>query len=318
MEKSQGGDGNGIAFLQDGTIRVAKGVQAKTDALALFASEIESPILFHTRRASSGPIVDSLCQPFMQGGIAITHNGHWGSWDEVARELIMAGHIDAHYPINDSLTAATAVAQYGRYFLETIHTGVFVIMTLNGTYLHLRGGSFEYLEDVGYASEFPTSWLSKTMKNDTIATLEPDGPEFEMGGWQLHRGVPLFGASVVHTIPSAKENNTEDLCILCEKEPRVYGSRMCQDCCALCAEDLCVLCGMDEPVDGGLCQGCLDKWAKYLGDDCPHEPRTTLCTGCGEKPAAGTVRIDGYREDLCEECLADVNMAYYAQKYGAS
>lgn len=193
LDSSQGGDGMGVATIYNGQIRVVRGLSKGIDDLALTARESEGPALFHTRRATTGPVCDYLCQPFVVDNTAIVHNGLWRDWDDVATELIIRGLLDAHYPINDSLTAAVMAAKFGRYSLEVITSGVFVGMTINGAWLHLRGGSFEWCgEDNIYASDFPKDWPSSSKKimKDSIAILHSGGPGFEEGGLAKTSTIP--------------------------------------------------------------------------------------------------------------------------------
>lgn len=198
LEKKQGGEGNGLALVwPDNTIEAAKGLDEKPEDLAMLANYAAGPALFHTRRATSGAVCNELCQPFVIDDVAVVHNGMWKDWDSVALELILQGKMDGNAPINDSLTAAVLASKFGRYALETIYMGVFVIMKPEGAWLHLRGGSFEYCPDLGiYASEFPNDWpKTRGIRHDSIAFLAEDGPDFECGGWKTYSYTP--GAVVV-------------------------------------------------------------------------------------------------------------------------
>lgn len=190
LEKRMGGDGNGLATIIDGEISVFKGVSLDVKILANIASRVTGPVLFHTRRATSGGICNALCQPFVNNGTALVHNGIWMDWGDAGMELILQGHLDASVPINDSLAAATLAANHGRYALEAIDSGVFVVMALDGAWLHLRQGFFRWCESMGvYASDFPKAWPpAKSFGDDAIAYLGEDGPEFECGGWYTTRG----------------------------------------------------------------------------------------------------------------------------------
>lgn len=197
LEQSMGGEGNGLALTwPDNTIEAFKGLDDTVEELAMIAKCSSGPILFHTRRATSGGVCDALCQPFVIGDMAFAHNGIWGDWDDVAIELLIQGDMDGNKPINDSLTAAAFVAKYGRYALEAISLGVFVVMKPDGTWLHLRAGSFAYCPDLGiYASAFPKKdWpRSKDIAIDSIALLTADGPEFQCGGWREHNYHRVIG-----------------------------------------------------------------------------------------------------------------------------
>ena len=195
LEKGMGGDGNGLATIINGRIALFKGVSLDVKVLARIASSTDGPVLFHTRRATTGGICDALCQPFMYNGTALVHNGIWRGWDGPAMELILQGTLDGNAPINDSLVAAALAANYGRYTLEAIDTGVFVVMTAEGAWLHLRSGTFKYCEEMGvYASDFPRSWpVPRSLGDDAIAFLGEDGPTFECGGWWTGRSFLYTG-----------------------------------------------------------------------------------------------------------------------------
>lgn len=195
LEKSMGGDGNGLVTTTDGTLRAFKGVGMGVKFLARIADNANGPVLFHTRRATTGGICNALCQPFVGNGTALVHNGIWRGWDGPAMELILQGSLDANAPINDSLAAAALVANYGRYTLEAISSGVFVVMTTKGAWLHLRSGTFKYCEDMGiYASDFPKGWpVARSFGDDAIAFLGEDGPTFECGGWWTSKTILYTG-----------------------------------------------------------------------------------------------------------------------------
>lgn len=195
LEKKQGGDGNGLAYYDDadGALCYVGGVEQSSAHLASLASVCVGPVLFHTRLASSGGVMDALCQPIIQDGVAFAHNGTWHGWPSVAQELIFAGKLNANYPINDSVTAAAMAIEYGRYSLETIKAGVFVLMEDGVAKLHLRTGVFRWSRELGiYASDFETGVDSESIADNSIATLCPDGPEFECGGYYKASAVRTF------------------------------------------------------------------------------------------------------------------------------
>lgn len=229
LEKSVGGHGNGLATVIDGSIKVFKGVRLDVKVLANIAAHAEGPVLFHTRRATTGGICNALCQPFVGNGTALVHNGIWRDWADPAMELILQGSLDANAPINDSLTAAVLVANYGRYTLEAINSGVFVVMTTKGAWLHLRQGTFKYCEELAiYASDFPKEgWpIAKSFGDDVVAYLGGDAPVFECGGWWTARrllyakyakGAPR---PIVHHQPAWEEDDDDELDKLAEKYER--------------------------------------------------------------------------------------------------
>lgn len=203
LEGTMGGDGNGLAIINGNKPMLVKGVRMDVGILARIAASASNPVLFHTRRATTGAVCNTLCQPFVDNGTALVHNGIWRDWQSPAMELILQGDLDANGPINDSLAAAALVAKYGRYTLEAINSGVFVVMTTEGAWLHLRQGVFKYCEDLDvYASDFPKDWPTpRSFGNDAIAFLGEDGPIFECGGWWSERSFLYKGAGhpvVVH------------------------------------------------------------------------------------------------------------------------
>jgi hypothetical protein len=208
----------------DGSIKVFKGVKLDVKILARIAAHAEGPVLFHTRRATTGGVCNALCQPFVDDGTALVHNGVWGGWANPAMELILQGSLDANAPINDSLAAATLVANYGRYTLEAINSGVFVVMTTEGAWLHLRQGTFKYCEEMGvYASDFPKKhWpTARSFGDDAIAYLGEDGPMFECGGWWTPKTFLYTKGTKKHTVvhhkPAWEEDDDDELEELAEK-----------------------------------------------------------------------------------------------------
>lgn len=199
LDKAMGGDGVGVAYVKGGHIYTFKGCNVSPAAAAHVARESEGAALFHTRRATTGPVCDHLCQPFGINGVAVVHNGIWRDWAGTAKELLIRGQMDGGYPINDSLAAANMAANLGRYSLEVIDSGVFVVMTPTSAHLHLRSGCFEWCGDEKiYASAFPNDWpTSKKMKGDTIATLATGGPKFEDGGFSKFK-IPRIPGMVVY------------------------------------------------------------------------------------------------------------------------
>lgn len=78
LEKSAGGDGNGIGGFVDGHPIINKSVEKKASEFAgnLLDPAWDNGILFHTRRASVGLINDSNCHPYIYGDTITIHNGH--------------------------------------------------------------------------------------------------------------------------------------------------------------------------------------------------------------------------------------------------
>lgn len=214
LEKKQGGDGNGLALTwpDSDDIDVIKGLDATTDELAAMATYSDGPALFHTRSATSGGVCDDLCQPFLINGIALAHNGVWSGWNNIAIQLILQDKMDGNEPINDSLTAAVMAAKFGRFALETLKVGVFIVMKPDGAWLHLRGGTFGFCPDLKiYASDLPPGWPElKPIASDSIAFLSADGPRFECGGWRTWKKCVYYPkGGGVHIVRSRQEE--EDL-----------------------------------------------------------------------------------------------------------
>lgn len=73
MEKSMGGDGNGVVIGG----QLLKGVNVSIDRISTMIMETTPSALFHTRRVSSGFKSDGLCHPFPCRKGFLAHNGHW-------------------------------------------------------------------------------------------------------------------------------------------------------------------------------------------------------------------------------------------------
>jgi len=78
LESSMGGNGNGVAVadrcVKGVSISVKRTVHAMDD---LQRGRRHTPVLWHTRRTSSGNTHDDLCHPFPCDGGWLAHNGHW-------------------------------------------------------------------------------------------------------------------------------------------------------------------------------------------------------------------------------------------------
>ena len=77
MEKSAGGDGNGVVLAKRAAC--TKGVKVALSETVDIIQNSAAPALWHTRRVSSGIKSDDLCHPFQVAGGWMVHNGHW--WD---------------------------------------------------------------------------------------------------------------------------------------------------------------------------------------------------------------------------------------------
>ncbi len=78
LEKSAGGDGNGIGGFLDDKPFICKSAKAPAVDFAgtLIDREWKNGFLFHTRRASVGSINNINCHPFIWGNTVTIHNGH--------------------------------------------------------------------------------------------------------------------------------------------------------------------------------------------------------------------------------------------------
>jgi hypothetical protein len=84
MEKSFGGDGNGIATLANG---IRKGVNLSVKGTVDILEQERGPALWHSRKVSSGMKCDELCHPFPTAGGFLVHNGHWSEGARMAEVL---------------------------------------------------------------------------------------------------------------------------------------------------------------------------------------------------------------------------------------
>ncbi len=78
LEKSAGGDGNGIGGFVGGSPFITKSIVIPVEEFAntQINHEWDNGFLFHTRRASVGVIDNNNCHPFMWGDTITIHNGH--------------------------------------------------------------------------------------------------------------------------------------------------------------------------------------------------------------------------------------------------
>src|SRR6267142_138833 len=83
MEKSLGGDGNGVVTSK----KLLKGVDVTIQQIIDEIEETKMPSLFHTRKASSGSKCDRLCHPFPCRKGFLVHNGHWTEGDYASHIL---------------------------------------------------------------------------------------------------------------------------------------------------------------------------------------------------------------------------------------
>ncbi len=96
LEKSAGGDGNGIGGFLDNKPFICK--SAKAPAIDFAGTPInygwKNGFLFHTRRASVGSINNTNCHPFIWGDTITIHNGHIDGFGVL--KLMMVENIDKY------------------------------------------------------------------------------------------------------------------------------------------------------------------------------------------------------------------------------
>ncbi len=155
LEQSAGGDGVGVAVGR----RHCKGVRMTVQDAAAAAGELQMrgrkrlPVLFHTRRTSSGGDSDELCHPFACAEGWLAHNGHWH-----------AGHVEAQKvkgrgPMSDSRFFSMVVDDLGfEAAVEELRPpGVWLHMHRDGDLaVWKNGGSLFYCPSLGvWGSEPP-------------------------------------------------------------------------------------------------------------------------------------------------------------------
>jgi len=164
LERSQGGDGNGIAALDSsGKIHLRKGLRYDTMDAAIFAKSARFEwVLFHTRAASQGYLDDASCHPFYLAGgrpTVIAHNGTWGDSTNVLMMLWLANQLPERALLwSDTRLLAWIASRKGITFLQVLarkgrHT--FVVYQ-DGVVKLINGRDFGYFEYKGariYASE---------------------------------------------------------------------------------------------------------------------------------------------------------------------
>jgi hypothetical protein len=117
LEKSCGGHGNGVAWIEmpDGAYDVVKGVKLTTEKAAelLTNRPLNAWGVFHTRFVSAGTRGNSGCHPHVYVSpskhhrtVVLTHNGTWLGWSAACLAL------GVNYP-TDSATIAALMTMYG-------------------------------------------------------------------------------------------------------------------------------------------------------------------------------------------------------------
>ncbi len=136
LEKSMGGDGNGVWNSLEGEI--LKGVNITPAEIAEEVAGKPGFNLFHTRMSTAGGVRSEINHPFAAGEWVLAHNGHWSSWFSYAEGTI-----------SDTQTAASIVEKHGPGVLlnpEFDHSGVWVVANEDGAYVLHRGWTNFYLQ----------------------------------------------------------------------------------------------------------------------------------------------------------------------------
>ncbi len=186
LEASMGGQGNGIALLGGEQPELIKGVQVTTGTLAKKAVEHAGPFMFHTRIASIGGVVDSLCQPFKIGlkkPAVVAHNGHWGWWEKGLELLLMRGKMQfVPLHLSDSLIGAMLAKHYGPGALRSyVKSGVWLYAQGEGAKLQVMAvvndGSFCVNMRTGEAASEAVLWGAddvQWVRKDSVVALWPE------------------------------------------------------------------------------------------------------------------------------------------------
>lgn len=172
LQKSMGGDGNGIYFL--GTSQIQKSAKKSIKNL-LKRGPWGDGFIFHTRKATNGDVTDRNCHPFKLPlyKTVIAHNGIWSAYKIV-------------YPfVKDLCTSDTDSEMLGFYLsasdFEDMPTGGGAIIALYNGQLHLGKTSFsdlglvKYKEYLWIQSEEPPNKYYDTFEelDDGIQSITP-------------------------------------------------------------------------------------------------------------------------------------------------
>lgn len=132
LEKSGGGDGNGIAYVDKGKIKIEKSMKMTTASLSqrINKNKYALPILFHTRKVSKGGKTDELCHPFyVTDNLAIVHNGTWTNYEHGMWTLLSRGFpISSIKEQSDTSLTAILINEFGIEILDIIKSGIWVTM----------------------------------------------------------------------------------------------------------------------------------------------------------------------------------------------
>jgi hypothetical protein len=137
--------GGGIAWRHNGVVQFKKGLDAKE--INSIAMKAELPFVIHFRIATAGGYSPAMCHPFPIGGSVkmrgqapsvLFHNGHWGDWEDVFLNALVAGR-DRRLPegdISDTRAIAIMVGWYGKNFLKLVKNQKFVYFGASALEIH--------------------------------------------------------------------------------------------------------------------------------------------------------------------------------------
>ena len=228
LERSQGGQGNGIGTFVDGKPQILKAVKFTVSDCATRIMEQPAPATgwyWHTRLASMGGVKDELCHPFTQGKYLFMHNGCWNSVYRVGKWLLHSRQIDFKTlkECSDSSLMSWLIERFGYDALNRFYmNGKIIVGTKDKTYLWTSWGEFEGLrfgKSWIYASEFPlgmerkadehvafggtdsivvelrTDGYTKVGESGIIRTIPPpsltDPPEYNEKAWNMQNWAAL-------------------------------------------------------------------------------------------------------------------------------
>lgn len=201
LEKSAGGDGNGIGGFVDGEPFISKSIVRPVEEFAadLVNMKWDNGFLFHTRRASIGSIDDMNCHPYIWGNTITIHNGHIDGAGVL--KLMMLENFDKYKEdwtveklskTTDSDILSYFIWKRGFSIVPTMGCGTVITMYPNEIRMYV-GHCLEAIqvgEDWIYASEFPNKiglasiqWL--VFGNDTDITIRSDGTPILNGGYYV-------------------------------------------------------------------------------------------------------------------------------------
>jgi hypothetical protein len=202
LEKSAGGDGNGIGGFVDGVPFISKSVKTSVEESvgALMNIEWDNGFLFHTRRASVGLINNENCHPFLWGNTVTIHNGHidgFGVLKLMMLENLEKYQVDGWTQEKIMVTSDSDILSYfiwkkGFDIVPMMDCGTVITMYPNEVRMYV-GHCLEAIQ-VGaewiYASEFSDKiglaseqWL--VFGKGTDITIHPDSSCILNTGWYV-------------------------------------------------------------------------------------------------------------------------------------